>query len=63
MLTIMTGRKLTKEWLTGTKKQVSGVVRSKEAVVDTHKRQARQKPFIRWRSLKGGMVVFLSLKC
>lgn len=52
MLTIVTGRKATKEWLTGTNKQVSGVLRSKDVVVDIHKRQARQKPFTRWRSLK-----------
>lgn len=59
----MTGRKLTKEWLTGTNKRVSRAVRSKGVLVDTRKRQARQKPFTRWRSLKGGLVVLVSLKC
>lgn len=38
MLTIMTGRKQTEVWLSGTRKQVSRVVRSKEVVVSIHKK-------------------------
>lgn len=54
MLRNMTGRKLTNKWLAGTYRYVSRVVESKEVVVSRHKRQACQKPFVRWRSLKGG---------
>lgn len=57
-LTIVTGRKQTEEWLTRTTKQVSRGVRSKEVVVNIHKKQACQKAFTKWRRLKGGWLWF-----